>query len=196
MSTQTQPPRLDDGGTRRYWHRVRPVAAADSTDEAWIRSVLADAVGRACPAWLAAERDDIVQNAMTKLAVHRREHGTPEPSRAYLAKSAYHAVVDEIRRQARRREIVALDDAPTAAFTDGGALADRRSEATRVAEAIRDCLDDTAASRRVAVLLYLEGRGPTEIARMLGLVRKQADNLVHRGLADLRGCLRGKGVEP
>lgn len=158
--------------------------------------MLVDAVARACPRWLDTEREDIVQTAMTKLSLHLRVHGGPTPSRAYLARSAYHAVVDEVRRQWRRREIVALDDAPTPALADGIARADERSDGTRVAHAIRDCLDAATPPRRVAVLLYLEGRGPSEVAQVLGLVRKQADNLVHRGLADLRDCLRGKGVEP
>lgn len=160
--------------------------------DAWIRGVLVDAVARACPGWLASERDDIVQNAMARLTTVL-SNGVATSPRSYVNKAAYHAVVDEIRRQRRRREIVALDDV---AVADAAARTEVASESTRIADAIRGCLGHAVASRRAAVLLYLEGRGPAEISTILAISRKQADNLVHRGLADLRACLRAKGVEP
>ena len=34
-----------------------------------------------------------------------------------------------------------------------------------------------------------------EVGRLLGWAAKRAENLVYRGMADLRGCLGGKGIQ-
>lgn len=158
----------------------------------WIRDVLVEAVTRACPSWLQSEREDIVHDAMTRLRDALRD-SDPAAPRAYVAKAAYHAVVDAIRRSRRRRELAALD---AEVAVDDRAHADADAERGLVAQAVRACLEHAVPNRRVAVLLYLEGRGPAEVAQMLGGTRKHADNAIHRGLADLRACLRSKGVEP
>lgn len=181
-------------GTPTVDDRVAREAIPDDARarDRWIRGVLVDAVTRACPSWLVSEREDIVHDAMTRLAVALRDAELTAP-RAYVAKAAYHAVVDAIRRSRRRRELAALD--PEVAV-DERASAEAQAERGRVATAVRACLERTVPNRRAAVLLYLEGRGPGEVATMLGSSRKQADNAIHRGLADLRACLRSKGVEP
>jgi RNA polymerase sigma-70 factor, ECF subfamily len=46
------------------------------------------------------------------------------------------------------------------------------------------------------VTLYLQGHTVPETARILGWDAKRAENLVYRGLADLRQCLMGKGHRP
>lgn len=133
-----------------------------------------------------------MHDAMTRLALALQDTDPAAP-RAYVAKAAYHAVIDAIRRSRRRRELAALD--PEVAVDDR-ASADADAERGNVATAVRACLERAVPNRRVAVLLYLEGRGPGEVATLLGGSRKQADNAIHRGLADLRACLRSKGVEP
>jgi RNA polymerase sigma-70 factor (ECF subfamily) len=45
--------------------------------------------------------------------------------------------------------------------------------------------------RRTAVTLHLQGFRTGEVAAALGWTEKQAENLVYRGLADLRACLEG-----
>ena len=50
--------------------------------------------------------------------------------------------------------------------------------------------------RRLAVTLYLQGHTVPEAARILGWAAKRTENLVYRGLADLRQCLLGKGHTP
>jgi RNA polymerase sigma-70 factor (ECF subfamily) len=50
--------------------------------------------------------------------------------------------------------------------------------------------------RRRAVMLYLQGHSVPEAARLLGWTAKRTENLVYRGLADLRHCLRAKGHTP
>jgi len=62
--------------------------------------------------------------------------------------------------------------------------------------AVRDCLTAASRERRLAVTLYLQGHTVPETARILGWDNKRAENLVYRGLADLRQCLLGKGHRP
>ena len=54
---------------------------------------------------------------------------------------------------------------------------------------IRDCLGRLSAARRAAVTLYLEGLKASEIALALGWTQKRVQNMVYRGLEELRECL-------
>ena len=48
----------------------------------------------------------------------------------------------------------------------------------------------------MAVVLHLQGHSVPEAARLLNWGNKRTENLVYRGLADLRNCLALKGLEP
>ena len=48
--------------------------------------------------------------------------------------------------------------------------------------------------RRLAVTLYLQGHSVPAAARLLEWTAKRTENLVYRGLADLRECLTAKGM--
>jgi RNA polymerase sigma-70 factor (ECF subfamily) len=50
--------------------------------------------------------------------------------------------------------------------------------------------------RRLAVTLYLQGHTVAEAASILEWPFKRTENLIYRGLADLRACLRCKGLRP
>lgn len=175
-----------------------PGAGLDPTDHAQLRRALSRAVARVCPAWMATHGEDIVQIAMAKvLRAMERGKAADEIGRAYLARVAYNALVDEMRKQTRRRALstVGVDEAPMALVTDA-ADPESATASAELGREIRDCLGRMAQSRRLAVTLYLEGRGATEIAEMVDWKRKQADNLVYRGLNDLRRCLTDKGLTP
>lgn len=58
------------------------------------------------------------------------------------------------------------------------------------------CLARMKAERRRAVTLYLQGHSVPESSRILGWNRKRTENLVFRGLMDLRQCLIKKGLRP
>lgn len=167
-------------------------------DLAALRRRIAEAVARVCPPWLAAHREDIVQNALVQLlrAGNPRE-GNRRYSSTYLLKVAHGATVDEIRRQARRKEramgeMAAVDRvaAPVSAHAEAEAAG------AELARELRACLQRLVRDRRLAVTLYLQGCGVAEIARRLRWKRKRSENLVYRGLADLRRCLRAKGYGP
>jgi RNA polymerase sigma-70 factor (ECF subfamily) len=46
------------------------------------------------------------------------------------------------------------------------------------------------------VTLHLQGYSVAEAAALLAFGLKQTENLVYRGLADLRRCLAAKGLAP
>jgi RNA polymerase sigma-70 factor (ECF subfamily) len=45
-------------------------------------------------------------------------------------------------------------------------------------------------------MLHLQGHSLDEICAMLEEPRKKVENLAYRGLADLRRCLKARGIEP
>ena len=163
-------------------------------DPEGLRRTLLRAVGRICPSRLAAHREDIVQAAMLRImeTLGRSEQSGIRTA-SYIWKAAYTATVDEIRRMERLREVPLEDVNPDrpGGGPPGTAEADARLE---LGQAIRGCMDALLPPRRQAVALHLYGFSAEEVARMLGWELKRTNNLLYRGLADLRSCLQGKGV--
>ena len=187
-------PVVDDNTSRE------PLAA----DSRWaaLAAAMARAVRRQCPAWLADSAQDIAQAALAKvMAQDRRTEGERTLTSFYIHRVAHSALVDEIRRRKRRPEV------PLQGGTEAGAEA-RPFEPTapstpeadasfrELGAAVRECLTAAKRERRLAVTLYLQGHTVPETARILGWDAKRAENLVYRGLADLRQCLMGKGHRP
>jgi RNA polymerase sigma-70 factor (ECF subfamily) len=184
------------------------VFAADAvpapSDSRWVElaAKMARAVRRQCPAWLADQAEDIAQAALAKVVVlDQAAEGKRPLTTFYLHRVAHSALVDEIRRRKRRREVSI--EAPT----EGGeetrpfeprAHGDPESHASyrQLGLAIRTCLAAAKPDRRLAVALYLQGHSVPEAARILGWDVKRTENLVYRGLADLRQCLLTKGYRP
>ncbi len=145
-----------------------------------IRQVLIRAVERHCPPALAAHREDFVQMALVRLLERPGGEGSTPRGASYLWRVAYTVVIDEIRRfrrQQRQSEQLAVGERGTPG-------PEARSE-------ILDCLGGLQDRRRTAVTLHLQGFRTGEVASALGWTEKQAENLVYRGLADLRACLEG-----
>jgi len=171
----------------------------DSVDYTRLRQDLARAVARLCPRWLSSDREDLVQSAAIRVmqAMERGRfagEGNPQLSSSYIYKAAYSALVDEIRRVRRRSETDLEEGAVEVAST---ALADpeRVAASREIGEGVEDCLTRLVQDRRLAVTLYLQGHTVPESARLLGWAAKRTENLVYRGLADLRDCLRSKGLQ-
>jgi RNA polymerase sigma-70 factor (ECF subfamily) len=165
-----------------------------------LRGQLVLSVRKTCPPWLRSEADDLVQTALLRVLDANPGggggEGTDQVSSFYLRKAAYSAVVDEIRRRKRRREVPLDDDegapVPVQSFTPDP---ERRSAAREAGRAIRGCLGELVRPRRHAVTLYLQGYRIKEVGGAMGWDRKRAENLIYRGLADLRHCLEGRGVQ-
>lgn len=71
-----------------------------------------------------------------------------------------------------------------------------RSSGREMGRAIRRCLAELIRPRRLAVSLHLQGHRIKEVGELMGWSAKRAENLIYRGLADLRACLEGKGFGP
>lgn len=168
-----------------------------SVDPEEIRRHLVAAMRRVCPPSIADEAEDLVQRAMIKLLrLKNRSEGNPTPSASYLWRVAYTAVIDEIRRRDRRREVSLIEDSAAAIPAASQPDPERVATSRGIGDAIRDCLQKMVDARRRAVTLHLVGHTVPEIADLLDQRPKQTDNLVYRGMADLRRCLSGKGITP
>lgn len=176
--------------------RARP--AADPADLAQLRGRLEKVVRRVCPPWLTSQADDLVQTAMLRLldVIGSDEHSRTFSS-SYLYKVAYSALVDEIRRLRRRREVAIEDDEGVEMPIESPMVGpEERATGSRLGDEIADCLKRLIVPRRRAVALHLYGHTGAEVAELLGHRLKQVRNLTYRGLADLRDCLQAKGLEP
>jgi len=160
-------------------------------------------VARLCPSWLSSQRDDLVQTAVMRvMQIVEADASRPNESRtlasSYLYKVAHSALVDEIRRVRRRRE-ESLDTPQDEYVTPhGGAHLDpeRIAASRQIGRGIQSCLTRMQRDRRLAVTLYLQGHTVPEASRILDWSAKRTENLVYRGLADLRDCLKLQGMTP
>lgn len=171
-----------------------PAAADTGVDFGLIRERLARAVARLCPSWLANQRDDLVQAGCMRLMdrLARREENAPLSS-SYIWKVAFSVTIDEIRKARRHAEVPVADDVlerPADAVSP-----ERWTQARETGQAIVTCLGGMSAERRLAVTAYLQGHSIRESARLLGWTEKKYENLMYRGLDDLRRCLTAKGIE-
>src|SRR3954471_20134888 len=170
-------------------------------DYAQLHRDLVRAVDRVCPRWMADRADDLVQVALMRvMEIQRKKEGTAELSAFYLKKTAYSAMIDEIRRLRRRQEVSLAggsDEEVPVAYDPAAPAPDpeRASAGREIGRAIRDCLGRMVAPRRHAVTLNLQGHSVPDIGRLLGWTAKKAENLVYRGMSDLRGCLGEKGIQ-
>lgn len=82
--------------------------------------------------------------------------------------------------------------------TDPGGPADpdRAALSREIGRGIRGCLSTMVPNRSLAVTLYLQGHSAPQTGRILGWSLRKTENLIFRGMADLRRCLVGKGLTP
>jgi len=162
-----------------------------------VRRHLIIAMRRVCPPALADEAEDLVQRALLKLMKSQASsEGNRTVSASYLWRVAYTAVIDEIRRRNRRREETLTENSSSAIHATSQPDPERETNSRAIGEAIRECLGRMVDARRRALTLHLVGHTVPEIASLMGRQTKQADNLVYRGMADLRRCLINKGITP
>jgi RNA polymerase sigma-70 factor, ECF subfamily len=182
---------------------VEDVRDPSSTDARWtsMRVALVRAVRRQCPRWLSDHADDLAQAALLKIIAADGREGNRALTSFYLYRVAHSALVDEIRRRQRRREVSLVEDHPDddrAAHIEPRADGDPERDASmqELGAAVRGCLLAMGADRRQAVMLHLQGHSVPDTARLLGWSAKRTENLVYRGLGDLRRCLTTKGHTP
>jgi RNA polymerase sigma-70 factor (ECF subfamily) len=139
----------------------------------------------------------MVQVVLVRLAEARKKSECHrEFSSMYLSRVARGVVVDEIRRRYRRREVQPGEAETMERTRARNPDPERESVSRDMGRGIRDCLRRLRDARRLAVTLYLRGCSAGETARRLGWTTRKVENLVFRGLRDLRQCLIGKGLTP
>jgi RNA polymerase sigma-70 factor (ECF subfamily) len=166
-----------------------------------LRQDLERIVVRLCPSWLSSQRDDLVQTAVMRvMQIVQADAVAQGPARTlasfYLYKAAHSALVDEIRRVRRRHEDSLETEEDVAAVTGAHLNPERIAASQEIGRGIQDCLTQMSDDRRLAVTLYLQGHTVPEASRILDWSAKRTENLVYRGLADLRECLTLKGMRP
>ena len=173
--------------------------APQGLDYATLRRDIARAVARLCPTWLGDLRDDLVQTAMMRvmrLADQPAGEGTRPLAASYLYRIAHSVLVDELRRRKRRQETDLDETAAATAAVAATSDPEREASSREIARGIRACLQAMVRDRRLAVTLHLQGHSVGDAARILDWAQKRTENLVYRGLADLRACLAAKGLRP
>lgn len=170
-------------------------------DVARLQRKLAKAVSSVCPPHLADRREDLVQDALIKVVQILRDRPVDtELNATYLWRTAYCALVDELRVLRRRAEVPLgdgdEDDGPAISLVSPAPGPARAGAGAEIRRALSHCLGRLVESRRLAVILHLQGESAAEAGEILGWATKKIYNLTFRGLQDLRECLKGQGVTP
>jgi RNA polymerase sigma factor (sigma-70 family) len=163
--------------------------------------LLRTAIARLCPPHMAAECDDIRQDASIRLW-RALASGREIPSLAsYVYRIAASATIDAIRRvKARREETLGDQAAPEDEPKDmllahAGATPERTAALAELVEKVHRERAALLPDRSRAVGLHLQGLTTQEIGDLLGWSEAKARNLVYRGLHDLRSRLRAEGID-
>ena len=175
-----------------------PTTKGPTEGEAYasVRRKLEQAVSKICPYLPASDKDDVVQAAILRLLkIQQKSEGNREFNASYLWRVAYSALIDETRRRRRRKEDP-LEQEVLDTTVHASGNPERETAARELGSAIQVCLQRLVRTRRLAVTLYLQGHGVPEAAQLLDWQRKKVENLVYRGLVDLRQCLNAKGIKP
>ena len=141
--------------------------------------MLERAVRSRCFGLLASARDDLVQTAMVRILERDRHEDLGRRGASYAWKVAQSVMVDELRRLGRDRRLAkSVSEEKKRSWVDpAGAIQ------------LRQCLERLEERRRMAVTLHLSGLRIPEVARAAGWTEKTAENLIYRGLDDLRALL-------
>jgi len=143
------------------------------------RQVLERAVRSRCFGLLASAREDLVQSAMVRILERNRAEDFGARGASYFWKVAQSVVIDELRRMGRERRLTE------------GVPEERQSWRDPVdGIQLRRCVERLEERRRMAVTLHLSGLRIPEVARAANWTEKTAENLIYRGLQDLRTFLR------
>ena len=147
------------------------------------------AVARACPSDLGALREDLVQTAVVRVLEHEgRDEQNRVRTASYLWRVAFTVIADELRRR-RAEELRSRRSTGGEDSSQHGAV-----PLPELGLGIRTCLGRLAEPRRMVVLLHLQGFRAEETSRTRHWDLKRVQNLVYRGLADLRRCLQTRGL--
>jgi RNA polymerase sigma-70 factor (sigma-E family) len=126
------------------------------------------------------DAEDLLQIALTKLALHWTSLARSGSADAYVRKILYHQQVSRWRSRGRRREHVTADPPDAGTVTDPAAASTMKITLERVLRQL------TRRQRAVVVLRYYEDLPEAEVAKILGCSVGTVGSQNHRGLARLR----------
>lgn len=161
-----------------------------------LRERMERAVRRVVPDWMRDHADDLVQVAMMKLMRSGKASDDVELNSAFIHRVAHSVIVDEMRRRKRRNETGIDPTAPEPVEHAVRADPEAMAGGQEIGVVIVEGLAELSVDRRRAVTLYLQGHSVPEAARMLDIAPKKAENLIYRGLQELREFLKKRGLEP
>lgn len=179
--------------------RAKPIGSKVQGDQDYsqLRKQLERVVRQICPYWLRDCCEDLVQVALIRVfEIRRKSEGERSFSSSYLWRVAYSALIDEIRRLRRRKETDLTDEDLEREAKVHDPDPEAAVAGTQIGEGIQQCLQKLVISRRKAMTLYLQGHSVPSAAEVLGFSPKKTENLVYRGLQQLRECLLKKGFNP
>lgn len=178
---------------------LHPIAARsltlDDLETGAVVPLVRSAVRRRLPRSLRDQHEDLVQQALVRVTHAYRRDPDRSLNRSYLGLVAHSVVRDALRRSRRERVFPAtpeLRSAPACRTSDPERVV---GQAQAVAS-IRAGLARLSDARRSAVQHYLIGHSIREVADAMDIGVKSAENLVYRGLGQLRGYLTEQGHAP
>ncbi|MFN7693560.1 MAG: sigma-70 family RNA polymerase sigma factor [Burkholderiales bacterium] len=136
------------------------------------------------------EVEDMVQEVLLSLHLHRGSYDGSVPVSAWVLAVARHRLIDEWRRRGRQLQTLSLPDDPDAwdeLADDGGHSA---HEARRDLRQLLQTLPE--AQRRAIELVHLAGFSGAEAASATGASESAIKVQVHRGLKRLAAQIKGK----
>ncbi len=161
------------------WLRCPRMASGESQELRAIRLVLERAIRSRCFGLLASARDDLVQSAMVRILERDRHEELGRRGASYAWRVAQSVMVDELRRLGRERRLAeSVSEEKRRSWVDPAGTIQ-----------LQQCLGRLEERRRMAVTLHLSGLRIPEVARAAGWTEKTAENLIYRGLDDLRALL-------
>ena len=161
-----------------------------------LRCVLLASIRRRCPAWLVDQSEDIVHEAMTRVLEHTAKAAPGEPVGAgYWMRAAHNEMVSEIRKRRSSLELSVVGEERDEAWHSSEPGPERLFLSRQKGWAVFHCLQGLAGPRKQAVTLYLRGYTAKDSGEILSWPVRRVQNLVFRGLRDLRSCLDRNEVE-
>lgn len=156
-----------------------------------VSSAVGRVAGRASPAL----RQDIEQDVLLALWKQVERAQVIEHPGAYFYRAAVRETVRALRRE-RRRQSEPLPENGEGVAERATPAGDPQAQLERreLAEHLERALAQLAPERARAVRAHLAGFSVHESMAMFGWSYQKARNLVARGLADLRGALRERGI--
>lgn len=169
-------------------------------DENETYKYLRGVMSKRCPRWMRAKAEDLAQKACLKFFENAKKgDGTEAYCASYLCQVVQWVILDEMRSAGRRDDLTdSLEVCGSRAQLDRSSSfvdLEMKLKLRRAGQALLDCMSKLSSERRMALLLSLQGYSNRESAQILGWNQKKTENYASRGRADVRNCLRNKGVE-